>query len=415
MSCTVFYSWQSDRHTREGRNFIENALQTAVAKIAGDVKVEEAVRGGLTLDKDTKDVPGSPPIFQTILAKIDRAGVFVADLTFCGDRCGGRLTPNPNVLIEYGWALKSLGYFQVITVMNEAHGKPSRESLPFDLAHLRFPITYTLPDDAPDATRQLQREELAKKLERALREVLESEEFKAKLPKEPGPPPFLGREPLDGKARFRPPQKPLGFVRDTVAYMVGSPTNVPIYLAEGPALWLRLMPVFNPGRTWLSQQELKPLMLGLCSLPMLRTTRSFGFLQGDDGGGYYTVFDNDKTYSVAYVFSTGEMWIIDAWHARVQKYVELSEASFTRTLDGCAAFLSRLGCATPYKWVVGMEGVEGRQLVIPSLPHKTFGVCLADLIENEGTYKDGDKAEDLLRPFFEKVFDQCGVRRPGSL
>jgi hypothetical protein len=178
MSRTVFFSWQDDRAKKEGRNLIERALEIAVSRIAKDTKVEEAVRDGLEVDKDTKGVPGSPPIFPTILDKIDRAAIFVPDLTFVGTRPDGRATPNPNVLIEYGWALKSLGYFSIVPVMNEAHGAPTRQSLPFDLASFRFPITYNVPDAADDATRRAEREQLAKSFEAALKGVFESTEFR---------------------------------------------------------------------------------------------------------------------------------------------------------------------------------------------------------------------------------------------
>jgi hypothetical protein len=414
MSHTVFYSWQSDRPPREGRNFIEKALQVAVAKITEDLKVEEAVREGLTVDKDTKNIPGSPPIFQTILDKIDRASVFLADLTICGECCDGGSTPNPNVLIEYGWALKSLGHHRILAVMNQAHGKPDANSLPFDLAQLRFPMTYNLPADATDLTRKVEREQLAKNLETALRGVIGSEEFKtAKLPKEPELDPFPQRVSLNGKARFRAPQQPLGFVRDPTARMLGSPAEIPIYLAEGPTLWLRLMPLYKPGRTWLNS-ELKGLALSLCTLALMRPTRGSGFLESEDGVGYYPIWDNNITYSVAYVFNTEEIWIIDASHAKVQKYLELDEAKFTGTLDSCAAFLGRLGSAKPYRWVVGMEGVKGRQLVIPPHAHRAFDSCLTDRIEQEGIYREGDSTQDLLRPFFEKVYDQCGAQRPRS-
>jgi hypothetical protein len=411
MSHTVFFSWQSDRRTREGRNFIEKALQMAVARIAGDLQVEEAVRDGLKVDKDTTGVPGSPPIFQTILSKIDRASVFLADLTFCGARSGGRPTPNPNVLIEYGWALKALGHFQVLSVMNEAHGEPNAESLPFDLAQLRFPIRYNLPDDAPEATREKQREQLAKELETALKGVFDSQEFKEKLPKAPEPPLFKPRVPMNGKARFRAKGQPLGVTRDSFAHLVGSPTTIPVFLAEGAALWMRLMPLYGPGRGWLTQ-DLKPLMLGLCGLPLMGSTSGFGFLEGEDGCGYYTVWGEEKTYSVAYAFKTGELWIINALHARTDKYIQLDEQSFTGTLAACAAFLDRLGCAKPYRWVVGMEGVQDRQLVIPNRWQYPYGNCLAHLIDEEGAYKEGNKADEVLRPFFQKVFDQCGARRP---
>ena len=93
---------------REGRISSERALERAVGKIGEDTKLEEAVRD-LEVDCDTKGVPGSPPIVDTIFRKIDAATVFVPDLTFVGTRPDGRPSPpNPNVLIEYGWALKSL-------------------------------------------------------------------------------------------------------------------------------------------------------------------------------------------------------------------------------------------------------------------------------------------------------------------
>jgi hypothetical protein len=68
-------------------------------RIGEDTTVEEAIRQ-LTVDRDTKGVPGSPPIVDTIFRKIDGTAIFVPDLTFVGKRADGRPTPNPNVLIE---------------------------------------------------------------------------------------------------------------------------------------------------------------------------------------------------------------------------------------------------------------------------------------------------------------------------
>lgn len=203
MSRTVFFSWQSDTSSREGRNLIEKALEAAVSKIADNAELEEAVREGLQVDKDTKGVPGSPPIFATILEKIDRAAVFVADLTFVGKCSDGTPTPNPNVLIEYGWALKSLGHPRMLAVMNEAHGAPTRESMPFDLAHHRFPITYKVADGASDAVRVEERDKLANTFENALKAVFASPEFKASLPKKPEPAVFKSKEPMAGHGSVR--------------------------------------------------------------------------------------------------------------------------------------------------------------------------------------------------------------------
>ncbi len=141
MPTTIFFSWQIDRPTKEGRNLVERALERAISRIGEDTEIEEAVRE-LVVDRDTKGVPGSPPIVDTIFRKIDQAAVFVPDLTFVGARPDGRPTPNPNVLIEYGWALKSLGYSRILPVMNTAFGKPTPDAMPFDMRHLRNPILY---------------------------------------------------------------------------------------------------------------------------------------------------------------------------------------------------------------------------------------------------------------------------------
>ena len=106
MTYSVFFSWQADTPTEWGRNFVERALTTAAGNLTKDLTVEESIRdSGLAIDKDTKGISGTPPIVDTIFKKIDSACAFVADLTFVGKRLNGRPTPNPNVLLEYDWAL----------------------------------------------------------------------------------------------------------------------------------------------------------------------------------------------------------------------------------------------------------------------------------------------------------------------
>ena len=101
-----------------------------------------------SLDHDTKDEPGTPHIADTIQKKIKRCGAFVADLTSVVSykAADGRKkqTPNPNVLIELGLAIRSRGWERIVLVMNDAFG--SLDHLPFDLKHHSFPITYTLSE-----------------------------------------------------------------------------------------------------------------------------------------------------------------------------------------------------------------------------------------------------------------------------
>jgi hypothetical protein len=141
MAVRLFYSWQSDR--RQNRNFIRSALEAAVKGLRQDLALEEAQRD-IALDQDTQGLPGSPAIADAILTKIRSADIFIGDLTFIDGNVGShtaddtRRTPNPNVMLEYGYALHVLGDAKIIGVFNEAYGSP--QQLPFDLAHRRWPI-----------------------------------------------------------------------------------------------------------------------------------------------------------------------------------------------------------------------------------------------------------------------------------
>jgi hypothetical protein len=173
----IFYSWQADTASACGKNLVSRALGDAIEALNVDADVEAAARESrderIALDQDTSGEPGSPPIVETIFGKIDRAAAFVSDLTFVAARSDGRLMPNPNVLLEHGWALKSLSWRAVISVMNIAHGHPKDHSLPFDLQHFRGPIFFECPDDADDAVRGAARKALAKALVPKLRAILD--------------------------------------------------------------------------------------------------------------------------------------------------------------------------------------------------------------------------------------------------
>lgn len=155
----LFYSWQSDRDGNLCRHFIEKALETAV-----EILAEEGI--ALTIDADTRNVPGTPPINATILKKIEACDIFLADMTFVAQTEGGKLTPNPNVMGEYGYALKALGHERILLAMNTAFGPP--EQLPFDLKHQRFPLQYDAPVDIQNAPRRALRRDFGRKLADAI-------------------------------------------------------------------------------------------------------------------------------------------------------------------------------------------------------------------------------------------------------
>jgi hypothetical protein len=174
----IFFSWQNDRETKTGRNLIERALEKAIATLKAEVEIDPAQRE-LAIDRDTKGVPGSPPLVETIFAKVDRATAFLSDLTYVGTRADGRRMPNPNVLLEHGWALKARTWRRIISVMNVAYGHPDEHELPFDLRQYRRPILYNCPDDATDDARCAARDRLANEFVVALRAILTDETLAA--------------------------------------------------------------------------------------------------------------------------------------------------------------------------------------------------------------------------------------------
>lgn len=146
----VFWSWQSDTPAKNNQYFVRDAIKLALNKVAEDLEIDEAMRP--EIDHDTKDVPGLVSIVDTIFQKITQSTIFIGDLTFVGQTTKNKLLPNPNVMIELGHAITSLGPERIILVTNKAYGgRP--EDLPFDLRHRRAPITYELGEDASTSER----------------------------------------------------------------------------------------------------------------------------------------------------------------------------------------------------------------------------------------------------------------------
>lgn len=164
MECKIFYSWQSLSNSTN-RGFIQSVLENVV----DDLRKDDEVVVEPVVDRDTSGVPGSPDIGATILSKIEASSAFVCDvsiITPAGLPC--RPTPNPNVMIELGYALKAVGQGRTLMVMNTAFGGP--EMLPFDLKQKRV-ITYDL---AEGADKSEAKKVLRSKLAVALKEVITS-------------------------------------------------------------------------------------------------------------------------------------------------------------------------------------------------------------------------------------------------
>jgi len=162
MNLTIFYSWQTTTDTKYNKNFIFSCIEKAVKKIKNKpefLKVDFIIQEGVTNE------PGSVPVASQIAdTRIPNCDIFIADLTVVNHlfpkdisndilvklKSSIKSSPNPNVLLEYGVAYRSLGSERIIGVMNSFYGSPKANSeyLPFDLRHLRFPIEYAYSEDS---------------------------------------------------------------------------------------------------------------------------------------------------------------------------------------------------------------------------------------------------------------------------
>lgn len=167
-SIYIFYSWQSDTDKKTNQYLIRDALKVAIEKLKKSINIAEDI----ILDQDTMNVPGIPQVTNTILEKIDRCSIFIPDITYISKAQSGKNIPNPNVLIELGYALKSLGSERIITVLNEAYGTCA-DGLPFDIGHRRWPVIYCLSSNSSSTDIKKEKIKLIDKFKTALSLIIE--------------------------------------------------------------------------------------------------------------------------------------------------------------------------------------------------------------------------------------------------
>lgn len=156
MTRTIFYSWQSSSEPQTNRDLIRLALQDAIRELPITLELVEGTSG----------LPGAPPIFDAIAAKITGCSLFVADVSLVIGVDQERRSCNPNVLIEFGFALAKKGYPAIILIMNEEFGPPRQ--LPFDLSHLQV-LTYKLGSDADSQSIASEQSKLCNQLKPKIR------------------------------------------------------------------------------------------------------------------------------------------------------------------------------------------------------------------------------------------------------
>jgi hypothetical protein len=419
----VFWSWQSDTPGEIGRYLVRDALDAAIKAVRTEADVtepsEREVRDALHLDHDRKGEPGSPDLTRLILDKIAAAAIVVADVTPEGTvnaAEGEKIKKliNSNVAIELGYALHSLTDRAVVMVLNTHYG--SHEELPFNIRHKGGVITFNLKPDAA-------REEIAKARSQ-LKGVFVSalKPYVAQAGKDlQALDPFPSIQPEAGFSRWPTFESTFG-MRDGL-FSSDAPAG-DLFMQWLPEMWLRLMPVSGPGRE-LRISALRDAVRSFELLPMTvlmhgGTTNTF---RPQNGAGAYLTSDPPQiSQSVVAIFSTGELWATDSALIAAQgsrEIIPFVEPFYRKALGRYLDVMAGLGIDGPLRWIAGIRGIRGRPLVYPSTPNTAAlslgGACATDFVFREGVIESRDQAKNALSPFFDELFEQCGISRPKFL
>jgi len=391
----IFWSWQSDTPPANGLDLVKAALAEAIEQLAEELDLSEAHRP--ELDHDTKDVPGLAPIADTIFEKIDGAALFVADVTLTGATSDGKKkTPNPNVLIELGYALKSLGPERIILVANCAGGfRP--EDLPFDLRHRRGPITYDVAAGADKDSRGAAKRALVKSLTSALKGNLGG--FAPGSDVGPVQYPALP----ENRAIWFAPDHSIG-LHDSETGKLGLGTAY-AYLRVAASGWSR----GRPTRLDIRRKSIAPF--GEWRHGSSTVLNELGVLAGGWVGATYEV-----TALTQWFDKTAEIWGISPAYAferdgvRQLATIALAKQWRARLREWIALF-EQLGAQKPLRvesGVTGMLGVEWPGHVLIER-HK----CMDPEVVHVRSDKDWSEAAQLqfLTEVFGKICDSFAIER----
>jgi hypothetical protein len=120
MNLKIFYSWQTSTDTKYNKNFILSCIEKAVKKLKNK---PELVGVDFDIQEGISGESGSVQVASTITdIRIPNCDIFIADLSIINYnfplsipieyhetlKKSTKPMPNPNVLLEYGVAYKSL-------------------------------------------------------------------------------------------------------------------------------------------------------------------------------------------------------------------------------------------------------------------------------------------------------------------
>ena len=398
----IFWSWQSDTPGKTGRHFVRDALAEAVKVLKQPDDVEEPhereLREAISLDHDRLGVSGTPPLAQMILEKIDKAQIFVADVTLVGSVT--RFQPidgeqaekkliNSNVAIEYGHAIRAVGDEMILFVQNTHYG--NRDDLPFDLKHKGGPIQYKLAPNATKPQIAAEKAKLVGALVVALRACLVTLARSG-----PAAPKFEEIASTTNRAFFWKPGELLA--QYGVRHPPGSMWSeidddvIEYRFGEHRALYLRLIPTV-PNTELFKFGELMDIVERGRVRVMTNTMNGGQPCRNTYGAvSYQSSGSNTTPVALTQLHRNGEIWAVtrEHWGSYAGDSV-VTMGAVERRVDECLAnsieiARTELSIEPPYEIEIGIVGLNHMRLARPREQGVSYASPLSDYVHDDFSF-----------------------------
>jgi hypothetical protein len=224
-------------------------------------------------------------------------------------------------------------------------------------------------------------------------------------------------QPAAGKARFRPEGEAIGSLFNRLPGP-NAKYSPDLFLADGPAMWLRLIPVNGLDHPLGGLSIDKAIQQTTFLATPLNQEEGIDIrkVRAADGMGICTVYGGGAS-AVFFCFDNGEIWTIDAsLRGFNDQRVYFNERSFGDALLRGIRVLDELAVQPPYRWEAGVEGISnyefapmGRAAWAGRFHFAANVVSLGGLVR--GSLTNQAEALQVLEPFFGAVFDAAHMER----
>jgi hypothetical protein len=418
----VFFVFQSDTPGNTGRRFVRGCLDNAVVQLKTAIKPdieepsERESREALHADQGREGVTGIPDLARTIFEKIEQATAVVADVTAVSvvlDEKGEvtKRNPNPNVMVELGYALKAVTDKNILMVMNTHCGGP--ETLPFDIDKRGWPILFNLPPNASKAVREKEAEKLTEKLVEYLSPILAKQAAEKTSVEEPR----FAKAPytFTRAVYFKPGEILMSFGDERDG------DRVDYTYQDGNAFYLRLMPNAMPDRPFRSS-DLGWVLTN--KMPFALARRQSSFVEVNDFGAIVIQPLSSTTGWIrasTQLFNSGEIWGIASWLLRDQGDAKLiGQDTFEDTYRQVLARYARLMAEEmklplPYTVEAGAVGLDGYRVAVGDDANDAVGPIRVPEFNISLELHDLGVAtlDQTVIRISEALFRLTGYKRPG--